>query len=137
MDNDLIDQQILELLRTPVTNRTQLHVASALARIAEAAQLIQASRPDDFGTQPYLFELQREQLKLAAIADFLGEELNFKHCDTQLNIRESGLTWHTALTVLFTNPNSQAGDPFLIGHGNTAEEALRDLHTMIKGGRAA
>lgn len=132
MDNDLIDQQILELLRTSAANRTQLHVASALSRIAEAAQLDQA-----LWVQPNLIKLQHEHLKLAAIADFLGEELNFRHRDTQLNIRESGLTWHSALSVLFSNPDSQVGDPFLIGHGNTAEEALRDLRTMIKGGRVA
>lgn len=131
MNNDLIDRHILSLLRLPAEQRTQDRVALVLAGIAQAAQLETATLGHLLTEQN---KLQQEQLKLAAIADFLRQELNFEHCNAQLDLCESDNDWGQPLTVLLSNTG---GDIFMYGRGQTAESALRDLHPVTKTGQAA
>lgn len=131
MNNDLIDLHILSLLRLPAEQRTQARVALALADIAQAAQLEPAMQANPLTVQN---RLQQEQLKLAAIADFLRRELSFEHCSAQLDLRENTNEWSNPLTVLLT---TMGGDIFMFGCGGSAEEALRDLHPILKSEKAA
>jgi len=125
MDHNLIDQQILALLRTPVDQRTPECITEALQRIVQAAE------PNEL-EQTTITSLQREQLKLAAVARFLKEELNYRACSTQLSIDDYSSGQHQTLTILLTSHESTSDDSFMIGHGSTAEDALRDLHTVKK-----
>lgn len=134
MNNDLIDQQIIGLLRIPTEQRSQEQVAMALAGIAQAAQLETATLAAPLREETILITLQQGQLKLAAIADFLRRELHLEHSNAQLDLREANNTWVPPLSVMLMNSSS---DIFMLGYGRTAEEALYDLHTVAKSGKDA
>lgn len=131
MNNDLIDLHILSLLRLPAEQRTHKQVALVLADIAQAAQLETTVQFNPLSEHALL---QQEQLKLAAIAELLRQELNFEHCSAQLDLRENANEWGNPLTVMLT---TIGGDLFMFGSGRSAEEALRDLHPVLKSGKAA
>ena len=131
MNNDLIDLHILSLLRIPAEQRTQARVALALADIAQAARLETAMLANPVTEQN---RLQQEHLKLAAIAEFLRQELGFEHCSVPLDLRESYNQWDRPLSVILSN---YKGETFMHGRGRTAEECLQDLCTLVKSRKAA
>ncbi|NWA25789.1 hypothetical protein HX866_12900 [Pseudomonas gingeri] len=132
MDHNLIDQQILALLRTPIDQRTPECLAEALQRIAEATEPNEPGPIAALPGQTNPTSIQREQLKLAAIASLLKQESNYRASSTQLNISEYNSDRYQTLTILLTTHESSSDDSFMIGSGSTAEGALRDLHTVKK-----
>lgn len=131
MDHNLIDQLILALLRTPVDQRTPECITEALQRIVEAATPNELKQTGDLPGKSTSASIQQEQLKLAAVASFLKEELNYRNCSTQLSIDEYSSDHHQTLTILLSSHESSA-ESFLVGYGRTAEDALRDLHAVKK-----
>jgi ABC-type hemin transport system substrate-binding protein len=120
MNSNLIDQHLIDLLRIPAEQRTQANIAEAINQIGAAAQL---------HAEPLILA-QQEHIKLAAIAEFLAVELDLKSYYTTLDIRESQAY---SLSVIMT-VNSDGH--YLMGFGNTAEEALKDLH-LVKANKDA
>ncbi|TFY92778.1 hypothetical protein DYL59_02105 [Pseudomonas kairouanensis] len=113
MNNALIDQQILELLRIPANRRTPDDIAKAINGIAAAAQL---------ETAP-LCPIQHEVLKLQAIVEFLAEDMRAEEHSVTLELSPTGDDWRAPLSTLIKlGPGSH-----LIGFGKTAEEVLRNL----------
>ena len=131
MNHNLIDLHILNLLRLPAEERTQERVALALTDIADAAQ-----KSTDTKANPLMAQtiLQKEQLKLAAIADFLRQALELEHGSAELELREPSNEWDKPLTVILSTDKSKT---IMIGRGQTAEEALRDLYTITRPEQAA
>lgn len=113
MNNDLIDQHLLELLRIPANQRTQSNIAGAINQIAADAHLDMAP----------VGPIQQEQIKLAAIVKFLAEEMGAMRYVVSLDIRdpELGQTESLYASIKIGPENS------LYGYGATAEEALKDL----------
>lgn len=116
MNNNLIDQHLIDLLRIPAEQRTQANIAEAINRIGAAAQLDTAS----------LSRKHQEHAKLAAIVEFLAAELGIERHDTSLWIRE-GQT-QSLHAILSDAPDGM----YLMGFGNTAEEVLKDLHPVAR-----
>lgn len=114
MNNDLIDQHLIDLLRIPVVQRTQTNIAEAINQIGAAAQLEAAP----------LILAHQEHSKLAAIVEFLAVELDVKRHDTTLNI--SGSEAYSLSVIMSVTPDGM----YLMGFGKTAEEALKDLHSV-------
>lgn len=114
MNNDLIDQCLIDLLRIPAEQRTQTSIAKAINQISATAQLDAAP----------LSLAHQEHSKLAAIVEFLAVELDMKTHDTCLDIRESQVCSLSA--IMNGNPDSL----YLMGFGKTAEEVLKDLHPV-------
>lgn len=113
MNNELIDQQILDLLRIPAYQRTPDDIAEAINGIAAAAQL---------ETAP-LCPIQHEQLKLRAIVQLLAEDMQAEEYGVTLELSPMADNWRAPLSMLIKlGPGSH-----LIGFGKTAEEVLRDL----------
>lgn len=113
MNNDLIDQHLLDLLRIPASQRTQSNIAEAINRIAAESHL------DMTPVGP----IQQEQIKLAAIVKFLAEEIGAMRYVVSLDIHdpEWGRTESLYATIKIGTENS------LWGSGTTAEEVLKDL----------
>lgn len=114
MNNDLIDQRLIDLLRIPAEQRTQTNIAEAINQIGAAAQLEVAP----------LILAHQEHSKLAAIVEFLAMELEIKRHDTTLATRESQAY---SLSVIMSGDHDGL---YLMGFGKTAEEALKDLHPV-------
>lgn len=114
MNSNLIDQQLIELLRIPAAQRTQANIAEAIDQIRAAAQLD--------ATPPNL--AYQEHSKLAAIVEFLAVELDMKTHNTMLDSHESQI--YSLSAVMHEN----AEGLYLMGYGKTAEEALKDLHPV-------
>lgn len=112
MDHNLIDQQILNLLRIPAVQRNQADIAEAVNRIAAAAQLDMTP----------LGPLQNEQIKLAAIVDFLAKEMNAKYYTVDLAMTDR----NDPSRPLYARINIDL-DNSLFGFGDTAEETLKNL----------
>ncbi|MCY1256146.1 hypothetical protein D9M68_51580 [compost metagenome] len=112
MNSNLIDQHLINLLRIPAEQRTQVTIAEAINQISAAAQL------DTTPPSP----IHQEHSKLAAIVGFLAVELNMERHDTGLFIRESQS--HSLHTIM------NADGLCWMGFGNTAEEVLKDLHPV-------
>ncbi|MHC8343322.1 hypothetical protein [Pseudomonas sp. RT6P73] len=120
MNNNLIDQYLIELLRIPAEQRTQENIAETINRIGSAAQL---------DASP-LSQIHQEHAKLVAIVEFLAAELGIQRHDTSLWIREG----HTqSLSAILSDAEGQ----YLMGFGETAEEVLKDLHTVARNKDAA
>ena len=114
MNHEAIDRQLIELLRLPVTQRSPEHLSAALTNIAAAADVEAVART----------MLQQEQLKLLAIAELLSQDLK-----TDIN----NVSLELALDERFTSLSlwmQQLEGGAWVGRGNTAEEALRDLHEV-------
>ena len=131
MNHDLIDLHILDLLRIPVEERTQERVALALTDIADAAQQVTDTKANPLMAQTIL---QKEQLKLAAIADFLRQALELEHGTAELELRAPYNEWDKPLTVILSTDKSKT---IMVGRGQTAEEALRELRTIARSEQAA
>ena len=114
MNHEMIDHQLIELLRVPATLRRTEHVRAALASIAAAAQV------EAVATTP----LQHEQLKLLAIVEYLSHE--FK---TDIHNVSLELAVDPRLSLLRVWMLQLDGSAWT-GRGNTAEQALRDLHKV-------
>ena len=114
MNSNLIDQHLINLLRIPAEQRTQVNIAEAINQISTAAQLDAAP----------LILAQQEHIKLAAIIEFLAVELGVKSQNTVLDIRESQT--YSLSAVMRVNSDGQ----YLMGFGKTAEEVLKDLHPV-------
>ncbi|TFY95929.1 hypothetical protein DYL61_00440 [Pseudomonas nabeulensis] len=113
MNNELIDQQILDLLRIPAYQRTADDIAEAINGITAASQL---------ETAP-LCPIQHEQLKLRAIVQLLAEDMQAEEYGVTLELSPMADNWRAPLSMLIKlGPGSH-----LIGFGKTAEEVLRDL----------
>lgn len=113
MNNNLIDQQILDLLRIPANQRTQSNIARAINWIAAAAHL------DMTPAGP----IQQEQIKLAAIVKFLAEEMGAMRYVVSLDIRDPELgSTESIYAMIKIGPENS-----LCGYGTTAEEVLKDL----------
>jgi len=127
MNHNLIDMQILELLRIPANQRTQERVAFALTAIAQAAESRAPVVPQL--EQSAKTTMQQEQIKLAALTEFLRQELGFDYCSVTLDINQDNYKQNDSLTTFI---GSDEGDNFMVGRGLNAESALRDLHTIAK-----
>jgi hypothetical protein len=114
MNSNLLDQHLIDLLRIPAEQRTQANIAEAINQIRAAAQL--EATPLNMAHQ--------EHSKLAAIVEFLAVELDMKAHNTTLDIRESHP--YTLSTIMRVNNDGL----YLMGFGQTAEEALKDLHPV-------
>lgn len=114
MNNDQIDKQILDLLRIPATQRNQEDIAEAINRLAAVANL---------EISP-LAPLQHEQIKLAAIAEFLVTEFGAEYYHATLEMTTHKRDWDKPLSVLI----KQGPNNHLAGLGKTAQEVLKDLH---------
>ncbi|MNF69061.1 hypothetical protein D3C84_509340 [compost metagenome] len=114
MNSNLIDQHLIDLLRIPAEQRTQANIAEAMNQIRAAALLDAAP----------LSLAQQEHSKLAAIVEFLAVELDMKSYDTVLDIRERQT--YTLSAMMRVNSDGQ----YLMGFGQTAEEVLKDLHSV-------
>lgn len=114
MNSNLIDQHLIDLLRIPAEQRTQANIAEAMNQIRAAALL---------DTVPLILA-HKEHSKLAAIVEFLAEELGMNTHDTTLCIRESQA--HSLAAFMSDIPDGLR----LMGFGKTAEEALKDLHPV-------
>ncbi|MDG6398701.1 hypothetical protein QCD79_01715 [Pseudomonas quasicaspiana] len=117
MNQKAIDRMLIELLRIPTTQRTQPDVEAAIAGIASAAQIITEN----------ISALQEEQLKLLSFAEFLASQFGATYASAQLNLHiDPASTWANSLSLSIRAPDGG----FMFGLGNTAEEALRDLHDV-------
>lgn len=114
MNSNLIDQHLINLLRIPAEQRTQVNIAEALNQINAAAQLDAAP----------LILAQQEHIKLVAIVEFLAVELDVKSHYTALDIRE--FQAYSLSAMMRVNSDGQ----YLMGFGQTAEEVLKDLHPV-------
>ncbi|MGH8351585.1 MAG: hypothetical protein ACRES5_34305 [Pseudomonas sp.] len=121
MNSNLIDQHLINLLRIPAEQRTQTNIAEAINQISAASQLDAAP----------LILAQQEHIKLAAIVEFLAVELDLKSHHTVLDIRESQA--YSLNAMMRVNSDGQ----YLMGFGKTAEEVLRDLHSVVANKDAA
>ena len=114
MNSNLIDQHLIDLLRIPAERRTQAIIAEAINQIGAAAQL---------NATP-LNMAHKEHSKLAAIVEFLALELDMKAHITTLDTRESQS--YTLSAMMRVNYDGL----YLMGFGQTAQEALKDLHPV-------
>ena len=124
MDNDLIDRQLIDLLRMPQEFRTPANIAEAISRISATAHIEIAPTG----------RLQREQMKLVAIVEFLAAELKISQYDISLTLREHQ---DASLTSLCAYMRDDATGTKLIGLGSSAEAVLRDLHPLAENREAA
>ena len=115
MDNALIDQQLINLLRIPLEQRTETDVLNTMQGLATAGSIDQVPTT----------RLQRELGRLFAITTFLASELGI----TRLHISCS-ITEHSNDPYLHCMLFPDQGDEALSGHGGTAEATLRDLHSV-------
>ncbi|MGA3825370.1 hypothetical protein [Pseudomonas chlororaphis] len=119
MNNKLIDQYLVDLLKTPAEQRTKSAVAEAIYRLGTAAEI------ETFPSET----LQQEQTKLAAIAQLLAAELGLKYYTVSLSLQETNHEpWSKPLYIYMWNKTDDGG---LIGLGRTAEECLRDLNPTV------
>lgn len=121
MNSNLIDQHLIDLLRIPAEQRTQANIAKAINQIGAAAQL---------HAEPLILA-QQEHIKLTAIVEFLAAELDVKSHNIMLDIREAQA--YSLRAVMRVNSDGH----YLMGFGNTAEEALKDLHLVTANKDAA
>ncbi|QGA51470.1 hypothetical protein [Pseudomonas brassicacearum] len=126
MDNELIDEQILALPRIPAEQSTLKSLIDALQQIAETTDRSAPVQTDGMSDYIDLVLVQREQLKLCAIGVFLMEEYGYTWCSVTNSSDVSNDDRHITLSIILTSDQ----DHFLIGYGNTAEKALRDLHKV-------
>ncbi|POP81258.1 hypothetical protein CXB38_14265 [Pseudomonas syringae] len=113
MNQEAIDHLLIDLLRIPPEQRTQNDVATAVADI-NAAALLEA-----VAATP----LQQEQIKLLAITEFLACELQMVEAHVTLELHPTS-RYRTPLTLTMRRPD--AG--YVFGRGETAQEALMDIH---------
>ncbi|WP_122429341.1 hypothetical protein [Pseudomonas viridiflava] len=113
-----IDHLLIDLLRIPPEQRTQNDVATAVADI-NAAALLEA-----VAATP----LQQEQIKLFAITEFLACELQMVEAHVTLELHPTS-RYRTPLTLTLTMRRPDAG--YVFGRGETAQEALMDIHDYI------
>ncbi|VVM71452.1 hypothetical protein PS634_01831 [Pseudomonas fluorescens] len=116
MNQEAIDHLLIDLLRIPPEQRTQNDVATAVADI-NAAALLEA-----VAATP----LQQEQIKLLAITEFLACELQMVEAHVTLELHPTS-RYRTPLTLTMRRPD--AG--YVFGRGDTAQEALMDIHDYI------
>jgi hypothetical protein len=114
MDNELIDKCLIDLLRTPPEQRTKDAIACLISQLATARSLD-------------LEAYYQEHTKLIAMADFLTAESDQDQYWVHLNycLYPSGPSVSLSLWLA-----SADGTLSEVGYGLTAEEALRDLHTI-------
>ena len=117
MNSNLIDQHLIDLLRIPAEQRTPEDIVDAISSIGIAAQI------DLVPAGP----LQQEQMKLAAIVDFLATELDIETYDISLSLRERQFPSISPLCAFMKDSTDGVR---LIGFGRTAEEVLKDLHAV-------
>ncbi|NVZ62027.1 hypothetical protein HX867_08030 [Pseudomonas gingeri] len=137
MDHNMIDQQLLALLRVPAEQRTSEGLAEALQGVAKAAALDDLTLTATNSEQMHLPSLQREQIKLVALGEFLMHELECNSYTVQLDVAKYEFGPSAQLTIILAR-HSQPSAPsnctrLMIGSGKTAEAALRDLHEIQTG----
>ncbi|MEE4375809.1 hypothetical protein V2J67_25960 [Pseudomonas alliivorans] len=113
MNQEAIDHLLIDLLRIPPEQRTQNDVATAVAEI-NAVALLEA-----VAATP----LQQEQIKLLAITEFLACELQMVEAHVTLELHPTS-RYLTPPTLTMRRPD--AG--YVFGRGETAQEALMDIH---------
>jgi len=116
MNQEAIDRLLIDLLRIPPEQRTQDEVATVVAGINRAALL------DAVVEGP----LQQEQIKLLAITEFLASELQMVEAHVSLELSSTS-RYRTPLTL--TMRRRDAG--YVFGRGETAQEALMDIHDYL------
>ena len=114
MNHEAIDRQLIELLRLPAAQRRAEHVSETLTNIAAAAEV------GAVATTP----LQQEQLKLLNIVELLSHDF-----ETNINNVSLELAVNPSLSLLRVWMLQLDGAAWT-GRGNTAEEALKDLHEV-------
>lgn len=117
MNHEEIDRQLIELLRTPVQERTPEKIESAIAFISTAAELETTQMP----------RMQQEQIKLMAIIELLACDLKTVNNTTTLELRDVTDPTQSALHLSMRLPNGH----YLFGWGTTAEETLRDMREVV------
>lgn len=132
MNNHLMDQYLIDLLRTPAEQRNRDKIHEVITQIAVIAQLDELFDIKTHWNQYQLIELQREAMELETVAELLSATPTFDHGDFSLNIRKTDLGWRASLTMLLTNAGAQAGNKYISRHGGTAEEAVLNLRTTIR-----
>lgn len=132
MNNHLMDQHLVDLLRMPVEQRNRTKVHEVLTQIAAIAQLEEQMEIKADWTQLQLMEYQREIMEFVTISELLNATPKFDYGDFAFNIRKTRLGWRASLTMLLTNSGAQAGNKYISRHGGTAEEAVLNLKTTIK-----
>ncbi|KPA91049.1 hypothetical protein PF66_02387 [Pseudomonas asplenii] len=141
MDHNLIDQQILALLRTPVEQRTVENLAAALHSIATAASLVEAPFTAPHADLQRLINLHREQVKLSYYSELLLPVLGYTSYDVCLYANTGDYGSNVTLSTILspkTDFSASANElPTLFGSGKTAQDALRDLHPIAKREQAA
>jgi len=124
MNHEAIDRQLIELLRMPIRRRTTTRLSAGLNELAAAAGV------HAVGMSP----IQQEQVKLLAIADSLASELGTTKSSVLLDLtNHEDHAWINPLTLVM---HRKTGD-YLMGHGRSAQEALRDLHEYTPKSTAA
>ncbi|MBS7440604.1 hypothetical protein KID96_25090 [Pseudomonas syringae] len=116
MNQEAIDHLLIDLLRIPPEQRTQNDVAAAVAGINAAALL------DAVAATP----LQQEQIKLLAITEFLACELEMVEAHVTLELHPTS-RYRFPLTLTMRRPDTG----YVFGRGETAQEALMDIHDYI------
>ncbi len=112
MNHEEIDRQLIELLRTPVQERTPGKIESAITLISTAAEL---------ETTPAT-QSQQEQVKLLAIANLLACDLKTTYHHASLDLYSTAET-SRQLSICMRLPNGN----YLIGFGETAQETLINM----------
>ncbi|MBA1232662.1 hypothetical protein G7013_23730 [Pseudomonas viridiflava] len=122
MNQEAIDHLLIDLLRIPPEQRTQNDVSTAVADI-NAAALLEA-----VAATP----LQQEQIKLLTITEFLACELQMVEAHVTLELHPTS-RYRTPLTLTMRRPD--AG--YVFGRGETAQEALMDIHDYTPNSKEA
>ncbi|KEZ65364.1 hypothetical protein C5I_0136210 [Pseudomonas syringae pv. syringae FF5] len=122
MNQEEIDRLLINLLRIPPEQRNRDDVATALTEITAAARIYA------FAVTP----LQQEQIKLLAITEFLACELQMVDAHVTLELHPTS-RYRTPLTLTMRRPD--AG--YVFGRGETAQEALMDIHDYIPNAKEA
>ncbi|RML88514.1 MULTISPECIES: hypothetical protein [Pseudomonas syringae group] len=116
MNQEAIDHLLIDLLRIPPEQRTQHDVAAAVAGI-NAAALLEAVAPTS---------LQQEQIKLLSITEFLACELEMVEAHVTLELHPTS-RYRFPLTLTMRRPDTG----YVFGRGETAQEALMDIHDYL------
>lgn len=116
MNQEAIDHLLIDWLRIPPEQRTPNDVATAVADIYAAARFEAVTA----------MPLQQEQIKLLAITEFLACELQMVDAYVTLELHPTS-RYRTPLALTMRRPD--AG--YVFGRGETAQEALMDIHDYI------
>ncbi|NWD04075.1 hypothetical protein [Pseudomonas gingeri] len=124
MDHNMIDQQLLALLRISTEQRTPEIIAATAASLIDLLMVT-----TDPGLKS-LITLQREQLKLSALAEFLKGEIGYKTSVVSTSHHLSHEYQAAEVSIHLLNHKDGTQAPGMAGYGQTAEAALRNLRTI-------